>query len=105
MISNGVVLPAADLQKIVSVFSFFPQIEKAWVYGSRAMGNNQPYSDIDLTLKGKDLNLKSINRISLALDDLYLPYEIDLSVLDKIENKELLEHIRRVGKLVYESSH
>lgn len=40
------------IEKIRSVYSRFPQIEKAVLYGSRAKGNYKTGSDIDLTLYG-----------------------------------------------------
>jgi predicted nucleotidyltransferase len=89
------------LQKIKSVFSNFPQIEQAILYGSRAKGNFRPGSDIDITLKGDGLTLAVMNEIGLRLDDLLLPYFIDLSVYSHIKEADLLEHIERVGIEVY----
>ncbi|QGG48346.1 hypothetical protein FTV88_2248 [Heliorestis convoluta] len=43
-----------------------------------------------------------MNKISLLLDDLYLPYSIDLLIFEKIENQDLIEHINRVGITIYE---
>ncbi len=71
------------------------------LYGSRALGSYREGSDIDLTLLG-EIDLTTLNHISLKLDDLLLPYEIDLSVFDEIENAELREHIQRVGKVFYQ---
>jgi predicted nucleotidyltransferase len=48
------------------------------LYGSRAKGNYRPGSDIDLTLLGESLNLTELQKIELELDDLMLPYKIDL---------------------------
>jgi uncharacterized protein len=90
-------LKEETIQKIQKVFEAFSQVDKAILYGSRAKGNFKPGSDIDLTLKGENLNVSVINKISLQLDDLYLPYTFDLSVYDHIDNKELLDHIARVG--------
>ncbi|HRO41960.1 MAG TPA: nucleotidyltransferase domain-containing protein [Flavipsychrobacter sp.] len=91
----------ADWSKINAVFSSFPQIEKAWLYGSRAKGTSKPYSDIDITLEGDNLNLAVLNEVEIALDDLLLPYEFDLSIKKGIKNEDLLNHIDRVGKVVY----
>ena len=85
------------IQKIQNIFEAFPQVNKAILYGSRAKGNFKPGSDIDITLKGDGLNLSMLNKISLQLDELYLPYTFDLSVFNHIDNKELVEHIDRVG--------
>ncbi len=38
---------------IKRVFSKYQQIDEVLIYGSRAMGNFKPASDIDLTLEGK----------------------------------------------------
>jgi uncharacterized protein len=87
--------------KIIKVFSSFPQVEKAIIFGSRTKGNYRPASDIDITLKGDDLTLKDLNNISMALDDILLPYTFDLSIYKQIDNPDLIEHINRVGKLFY----
>ncbi len=87
--------------KINRVFAAHPEVEEAILYGSRAKGTPRPGSDIDLTLKGPDLNLQVLNRISRDLDDLLLPYTFDLSIFRQIANPELLDHIERVGKVFY----
>jgi len=35
------------------------------------------------------------------LDDLLLPYTIDLSILDQISDPDVVEHIQRVGVTFY----
>ena len=87
--------------KIQNVFATFPQVEKVILYGSRAKGDFKPGSDIDLTLFGESIDLSIMNQIGLMLDDLLLPYTFDLSVFKHIRNKELLEHIDRVGVEFY----
>lgn len=94
-------LKEQTINKIIKVFQSFPEIEQVILYGSRAKGTNKPGSDIDLTIKGKELNLQLINKIDLELDDLLLPYTFDLSIYNQIDNHELLEHIKRVGKEFY----
>ncbi|HYX05627.1 MAG TPA: nucleotidyltransferase domain-containing protein [Bacteroidales bacterium] len=90
------------IKAIQNVFARYPRIEKAILYGSRAKGTYRKGSDIDLTLIGKDLDLTTLFEIETALDDLLLPYKIDLSIYRKIENSDLLEHIVRVGLVFYE---
>lgn len=90
--------------KIERVFNAYKEIEAVIVYGSRAKGNFKPGSDIDMTLIGDNLNLHLLNRVSLDLDDLLLPYIFDLSIYHHIENRELIEHIERVGKSVYKKN-
>lgn len=88
-------------EQIVDVMRDNPLIEEAIIYGSRAKGAYKPGSDIDMVLKGKELTLQDLNRISLALDDLLLPYTFDLSLFHHIDNSELLAHIGRVGKSIF----
>ena len=85
------------IQKIKDVFSAFPEVDEAVVYGSRAKGNYKQGSDIDLTLKGRNIDLAILNNISSQLDDLLLPYIIDLSAYRHIENPGLIDHINRAG--------
>ena len=86
------------------VFSKYPQIEKAILYGSRAKGNYRNGSDIDLVLVGPELNLSQLFKIELELDDLLLPYKIDLALLHQIGNSDLVEQINRSGVVFYDRS-
>lgn len=94
-------LKEETIEKIRGVFSKFPQIEEAILYGSRAKGNYKEGSDIDLTLKGTGLNLSILNGITLMLDDLLLPYLFDISIYNNIKNQDFLDHIERVGIAFY----
>jgi predicted nucleotidyltransferase len=95
-------LTEATIEKIQGVFSRFPAIEKAVLYGSRAKGNYKTGSDIDLTLYGEELTSDLCSTIASELDDLLLPYTIDLSIFDELNHAELREHIERVGMVFYE---
>lgn len=88
-------------ERINAVFKEYVDIDEVILYGSRAKGNFRPGSDIDLTLKGTDLNLEYLNKVGLALDDLLLPYIFDLSIFCRISNPQLCEHIERVGRSFY----
>ena len=83
--------------KMQSIFKPHEKVKKVILYGSRAMRAFKPASDIDLTLIGKQINLTQLNEIENQLDDLYLPYKIDLSIFDQIENPDFLNYIKRVG--------
>ena len=97
-------LKQSTVQDIQKVFSTFSEVEEVVLYGSRAKGNFKNGSDIDLTIKGENLNLKIINKISFCLDDLYLPYTFDLSIFNHISSPELIDHIQRVGKVFYKKN-
>jgi len=89
-------LPQDSLAEIKGVLFNQKKVKTAIIYGSRAKGNYREGSDIDLTLKG-DLSYRNLVELSVELDDLNLPWKIDLSIYDQIQNKELREHIDRVG--------
>ena len=95
-------LPAGTVAKIHGVLSRHAEVERAILCGTRAKGNFRPGSDIDLTLVGDGLSERIRAQLDEELDDLLLPYELDLSVLDRITHAELLDHIRRVGVVFYE---
>ncbi|VXA96982.1 Predicted nucleotidyltransferase [Flavobacterium sp. 9R] len=94
-------LLAEDIAKINRVFSDFDAIESVYVYGSRAKGNFKNSSDIDLTLVEQTMTFSDFLALENQLDDLLLPYKIDLSQKRKIANVDLLAHIDRVGQLFY----
>jgi predicted nucleotidyltransferase len=92
------------IAKIIGVLTEYKEVDEAVLYGSRAKGTSKAGSDIDLTLKGKKLNLTIINKISLEMDDLLLPYSFDLSIYHQISNPDLIEHIERVGSILYKKN-
>lgn len=94
-------LKQEDVDKINQVFASYEGIDSVVVYGSRAKGNFKVGSDIDLTIIENSLTFAEFLEIENTLDDLLLPYKIDLSLKRKISNMDLLSHIDRVGKLIY----
>lgn len=94
-------LKQEDIDKINDVFASYEGIDSVVVYGSRAKGNFKVGSDIDLTIIENSLTFPEFLEIENTLDDLLLPYKIDLSLKRKISNVDLLSHIDRVGKLFY----
>ena len=93
-------LTTATVDRLQSVLAHYPEVEKAVLYGSRAKGTHRPGSDIDLTLCGGALNHTLLTRIDNELDDLLLPYQIDLSLMSSLSHPALLDHIRRRQQFV-----
>ena len=85
-----------------AILADYPAVEKAVLYGSRAKGNYSKGSDIDLTLVGVGLNHRLLAQIAGRLEDSTIPYQVDLSLKEQIDNPKLLEHIDRVGVMFYE---
>jgi predicted nucleotidyltransferase len=95
-------LPTGTLQKIIELFKNHSEIQRAYIYGSRAKGNFKPGSDIDICIFSSTMDLSAKFKLDLELDDLLLPYKIDLAVFQMIENQNLIEHIQRAGVTIYQ---
>ena len=95
-------LPEHTIDKMCAVFAQHPEVERVVLYGSRAKGNYKPGSDIDLTLLGANLTRQNCTVIDDELDELLLPYSIDLSVFAALQHPELEAHIERVGQVLYQ---
>ncbi|WP_137896860.1 nucleotidyltransferase domain-containing protein, partial [Ramlibacter sp. 2FC] len=86
------------------VFARHPAIESVVLYGSRAKGNYRPGSDIDLAIKGRPMPFAELLKIEDEVDDLLLPYTVDLLLYNELSNADLIAHIDRVGVEVYAQS-
>ena len=95
-------LKAQTISKIQDVFKQFPTVDEVIIFGSRAKGNFKKGSDIDLTLVGENIDQHLCDDITEELDELLLPYMIDLSVYDLLNHPELMGHIKRVGQIFYQ---
>lgn len=94
-------LSQQDLHQIITVLDAFPNVSEAIIFGSRAKGNYKPGSDIDIALKGENLD-SVITKISYLLnEELTLPYYFDILDFASITHQELKEHITRVGITFY----
>lgn len=85
------------IKLLKSVFEKYSTIEKVIVYGSRAKGNFREGSDIDLTVIAPTLTLSDLLRMETEIENLMLPYKVDLSLFHLIDNSEVRDHIRRIG--------
>lgn len=88
-------------ENLISIFKKYPDIQKVILYGSRAKGNFKNGSDIDLTIFGEKICVENLLHLQNEIDDLLLPYKVDLSLFRLIDNTELIEHINRVGVEFY----
>lgn len=91
-----------ELQTLQTLFAANAHIEQAILYGSRAKGNYKPFSDVDIVLTGEELTRIDINRLYAAIDESSLPYKFDISLFASLKTPELIEHIERVGIVIYE---
>ncbi len=90
-------LSPKTIHALEGVFKQFDAIDKVVLYGSRALGTHKPGSDIDLALFGSEITPDLTASIAILIDDLLLPYTLDLTAYALIDNDALREHIDRVG--------
>lgn len=95
-------LSSTTLEKLNSEFAQHAAIDLVLIYGSRAKGNYRAGSDIDLTIKGGEISFAEFMQIEDQIDDLMLPYTVDLSQYRQLENVDLIAHIDRVGVAIYD---
>ena len=95
-------LEQKDIDEIMQIAAQFPEIEKISIFGSRAKGNYNKGSDVDLAIFGKNINRDIIVKLSEKLNsESFLPYFFDIVHYENIENGKLKEHINRIGKILY----
>jgi uncharacterized protein len=96
-------LTEKTIQEIHKVFMKTPEVERAIIFGSRAVGNFKKGSDIDLAVMGKHLHTEIIMKLNAYMNEkLALPYYFDVVDYCNTSNPELIEHIDKEGKLFYE---
>lgn len=95
-------LPESLMEKITKILQNYSEVEEALIYGSRAKGNYREGSDIDMVLKGELLTEDIRNQIFWEIDELNSPYSLDLSIYHEITSQELVQHIDRVAKPLYQ---
>lgn len=95
----------ADLSEILSVLQRFPEIREAKIFGSRAKGNHNPGSDVDLALVGEQINLDVVAKVHFILEEQSkMPYLFDVVDYTHLTAGALREHIDRVGVMIFRQS-
>jgi len=98
-------LSQRSINTMRGIFNKYGSLETVILYGSRAMGNYKNGSDIDITIvAGEGFTDSDLLHVCGDLDESDLPYFVDCSVLSKISDPALKDHIARVGKVLYERS-
>jgi len=97
-------LRESDLAHIRDAARAFPEIRQVILFGSRAKGTHKPGSDVDLALKGDALTYETVLGLTDMLnEEKPLPYFFDVVDYQRISEQALVEHINRVGVVIFES--
>jgi len=95
-------IEVSDIEGILSIFKGNVRISRIILFGSRAKGIFTERSDVDIAISGDNLGLKDVIGASLEIDQLYLPYKVDIIIFDRIKEDALIGHINRVGIVLFE---
>ncbi|KAA3617770.1 MAG: nucleotidyltransferase domain-containing protein [Calditrichaeota bacterium] len=91
--------------KLILLISQNPRFEKVVIFGSRAMDTYQEGSDIDLALYGPEVKLNDQLDLIWKLEKLGYPYSYDFLIHKNIKDQNVLDHIERVGIIIYKKNH
>ena len=80
-------IPEADSQRLLELIHTHPDVQKVVLYGSRALGRQRAGSDIDICLEAPSMELGKLLELGAQLDDLLLPWQIDLQLLHLIAHE------------------
>ena len=95
-------LKKEDIEAIISILKTKEDVEQAILFGSRAKGNYKAGSDVDIALKGENINSDTITQIRYLLnEETIMPYKFDVFNYNTISNKALVDYINRVGKILF----
>lgn len=95
-------LSEKELSALREVFAKFDAIEEVVLFGSRARGTHQKASDVDLAIKGKNIDLAMLAKVTYTLEEeTNLPYFFDVVVYDKIKDDALKRAIDEGGATMY----
>ena len=93
-------IPESSASQLLNLLIDQAQLEAIWLFGSRAMGRHQPGSDIDLCLEAPQLGHSDLLRLMHAVDELCLPWRVDLLLLHPADT-EVRFHVHRVRRPVW----
>jgi len=86
---------------IIAVLATNDKVEKAVLFGSRAMRTGTVTSDVDIALLGDHLTLIDQIHIAEAIDEIPMAQSVDLVLHKMIDNPRLLDHIQTHGIELY----
>ena len=85
------------LDKIIAVLRDHPNIERAVIYGSRALGTFKPQSDIDLAVFASRMDVGEFARLRFEINELPIVFKMDVVHVEGLENESLRAKIVAQG--------
>ena len=95
-------LPSEVCDQVLAEIQKQTPVQRVVLYGSRALGRYRSGSDVDLCLTAPAMTLEQLLQLGAQLDDLLLPWSIDLQLDHLISHEGLKEHIQRAGVCLWQ---
>ena len=84
-------------EAILGVLSSNEKVERAVLFGSRAIGTFTTTSDIDIALYGDNLTFSDYARLATEMYHLTVPQRVDLLLYKNLKNDVLRDHVDKYG--------
>jgi uncharacterized protein len=86
------------IEEIASILGEDGKVKKAVIFGSRARGDFNPASDIDIAVYGMNiLTSEELNSIRSKIDEIECIYKFDIVEVNRIDKRELVKNIENEG--------
>jgi predicted nucleotidyltransferase len=89
---------------LISIFEKYDLIQEVILFGSRAKNTHTERSDIDLAIRNSKIDRHVLGKLKLEIDNSDIPYLVDIQIAEEIKNQHLIDHINRIGKLIYKKN-
>lgn len=100
---KSVNIPTHLVQAIKNIVSAYDAVSSVWVFGSRARGDHEARSDIDLAVKSMNLDDRNWTILQEKIEEIETLLMIDLIRFDTAPT-ELKNNIQKEGVKIYERS-
>jgi predicted nucleotidyltransferase len=93
-----------QLEEIIAFIGKYDEVERAVLFGSRAIGTYKEASDVDIAIFGERATAGLAAKMKFDIEeDTYLPFLFDFVAYSKITNEALKEHIDDKGVELYKN--
>jgi len=90
------------LNSLRAYFAGVLEVEQVILYGSRARGDHHKGSDIDFMLIGSSITPRLLSKMDMEIDDLLLPWFIQITDRKEIRDALFLEVVEKEGVVFWE---
>ncbi|MGI9450205.1 MAG: nucleotidyltransferase domain-containing protein [Geminicoccaceae bacterium] len=91
----------APVEAVLQKVQAFSEVEKAYLFGSRAIGDAGVMSDVDIALSCPGITQRRWEAIAEAVQDAETLLDVDVVWLEEVSSG-LRDEILRTGKVIYE---